>query len=963
MKNSFVKNTLIAILLVALVGLMVIGCEVEDTSHTHEYTEVVTKAPTCTEQGVNTFTCSCGDSYTEALEMLPHTEVVDAAVAPGCENTGLTEGKHCSTCNKVLVAQETVAALGHDYGEGVVTTNPTCTDKGVMTYTCNNDATHTRTEEIDALGHADADPKDHNCDACGTKLSDCAAGENSHNCAICGAKLSNCVAGAPVVENATSATCGEAGSYDEVVYCTVCGVELNRTAHTVDALPHSYEVTSTTLATCESAGSKTLTCSSCGDTKTEEIKALGHNLTTYEAKAPTCIAIGWNAYETCSKCDYTTYVELPKTTSHNDKEEVTAPDCLNGGYSTFTCLDCGRSYTGKQTEALGHKENGVVTSPDCVNGGYTTYTCTVCGNVRVGDEKSALGHTPETVAGQAATCDKTGLTDGKKCSVCNVTLEEQEKIPATGHNYDSNLVCTLCGLDTNVFRLPNGGFENGLEGWTVVGNIGTVSTNPEYWKGPFGMDGSMMFSAYEGGAEEAAVGTLTSSTFKIGGSGFVTFKVGAMKDGNYVYVDVVDAETKQILARYYNGLWEGTDCTLVAYKADLSAFMGKEVFFRISDNADSGYGLFFADSFETYYENEPEGFNAATPVSYALPGTIYDIFNGSFEMGADQGWWNHQGAPGVVTGADAFFTGVNYGKHGNFLYSGVEDFMAGNGREGNTGKFTSSVFEIGGSGYITYMLGGGNDLCYIQIIDAATGEVLARYRQQAREDAVLKSYVADLSAYIGRTVRVQLVDNATNDWGCVSFDNVVTYYSSKPEGYIDAIDVKYEIVNGSFEEGLKGWNMNIWEAGAHNTLGWVESSEHDADWYTKNDGRKDGSNLFTFCRPDGVNCENTKGELVSSTFVLKQNSFVSFRFGGAGTREVRLELVKADGTVIAVFYNEAPGKINTEMFAYYYQYTGEDAECFFRVVDDSVANYGCFVVDDFRVNLASAPEGFIPAIQ
>lgn len=49
-------------------------------------------------------------------------------------------------------------------------------------------------------------------------------------------------------------------------------------------------------------------------------------------------------------------------------------------------------------------------------------------------------------------------------------------------------------------------------------------------------------------------------------------------------------------------------------------------------------------------------------------------------------------------------------------------------------------------------------------------------------------------------------------------------------------------------------------------------------------------------------------------------------------------------------------------FAYFYKYTGETAECFFRVVDDSVSNYGCFVVDDFRVNLESAPEGFIAAI-
>ena len=479
-----------------------------------------------------------------------------------------------------------------------------------------------------------------------------------------------------------------------------------------------------------------------------------------------------------------------------------------------------------------------------------------------------------------------------------------------------------------------------------------------------------MFSAYEPVDLEKNVGTLTSSTFTVGGSGFVTFKVGAMRDENYVYIDVVDANTKQILARYYNGLWEGTDCTLVAYKANLSAFMGKEVFFRISDNADSGYGLFFADSFVTYYENEPEGFNPATPVSYAVSGTIYDVFNGSFEMGNVQGWWNN-GEIGVVTNATGYWgDNIPYDKVGDYLFTGVESFGADTMREGNKGSLTSSVFEIGGTGWISFKLGGGGHaLCYVQVIDAVTGEVLARYHQQAQQDAKLIQYVADLSAYIGRTARIQVVDQAENGWGCVSFDNVVTYYPAVavlPEGIV-ANDIKvvanYKIENGSFENGLEGWHMNIWEAGAHNTLGWVESAEHDAGWYTKNDDRKDGNNLFTFCKPDGTNCENTKGELVSSTFTLKQNAYVSFRFGGAGTREVRVELVKADGTVIARFYNEAPGKMNTEMHAYFYQYTGEETECFFRVVDDSVSNYGCFVVDDFRVNLETAPEGFIAAIQ
>ena len=535
----------------------------------------------------------------------------------------------------------------------------------------------------------------------------------------------------------------------------------------------------------------------------------------------------------------------------------------------------------------------------------------------------------------------------------------------------------LADEDPSAFTLANGGFENGMDGWTLVGNIGDVSSATHYWVGDpesadgfaFGMDGEKMFSAYAEGASEGAVGTLTSSSFIVGGCGYVTFKLGAMKDGNYVYLDVVDAETKQILARYYNGLWaERTDnvksgCTLIAYKADLSEFAGKEVFFRISDNANSGYGLFFADSFNTYYTSVPgDEFNTATPVDYEVSGTVYDLFNGGFEYGDNRGWWN-DGEPGAVTGADAFFSGVAYGKDGNYLYSGVEDHGAANGREGNTGVLTSSAFELGGAGYVTYMLGGGNAFCYVQVIDSTTGEVLARYRQQAREDAILKKYVADLSAHVGKTVRIQLVDNATADWGCVSFDNVVTYYDEKPEGYIDAVDVKYEIVNGSFESGMDGWKQNITEAGAQNTLGWVQSEEIAAEWYTQNGDRKDGINLFTFAKPDGTNCENTKGTLDSTVFTLKKDAFVSFRFGGAGTRDVYVQLCKANGEVIATFYNEAPGKANTEMYAYFYQYTGDTADCFFRVVDNSVSNYGCFVVDDFRVNLDAAPADFIAAIQ
>lgn len=79
-----------------------------------------------------------------------------------------------------------------------------------------------------------------------------------------------------------------------------------------------------------------------------------HDLKQHAAKAPTCTGIGWNAYETCSRCDYTTYVELPAL-NHDYQAVTVEPTCEADGYTVFTCSRCKDSYTADPTDKLGHQ--------------------------------------------------------------------------------------------------------------------------------------------------------------------------------------------------------------------------------------------------------------------------------------------------------------------------------------------------------------------------------------------------------------------------------------------------------------------------------------------------------------------------------------------------------------------------------------------------------------------------------
>ena len=167
-----------------------------------------------------------------------------------------------------------------------------------------------------------------------------------------------------------------------------------------------------------------------------------HALEQHAAKAPTCTEIGWNAYKTCSRCDYTTYAELP-ILGHDYQAVTVDPTCEADGYTIFTCSRCKDSYTADPTDQLGHQfgawspnETGSQ-SADCLRQGCahtgstdcrkftfrtaegeTLIFCPVCGQAENAAQLEMIeAATAWTISGSLSTEDVTARTNGEYLSV------------------------------------------------------------------------------------------------------------------------------------------------------------------------------------------------------------------------------------------------------------------------------------------------------------------------------------------------------------------------------------------------------------------------------------------------------------------------------------------------------------------------------------------------------------------
>ena len=323
------------------------------------------KEPTITEAGWEPYdTCKReGCEYTTYKEIprLQHNLEHHDGKLPTCTEIGWEAYDTCTDEDCNYTTYKEIPALGHDleHHEGK---EPTITEAGWKPYdTCKREGCdYTTYQEIPAHEHQESDWI---IDVVGTCVEN---GTKHKECTVCHITMETAADTSGVhvhanqsEENYLEATCTQEGYYEVVIFCLDCGQEVSRTPVVIPAKSHELE--------------------------------------HHEAKAVTCTERGWDAYDTCKNCSYTTFVEIPAPGHVQDEWIIDiAPTCTTAGEKHVNCLVCGVLIERVGIKALGHsfadewsfdennhwKESTCghdVTTPVTPHSYDATWKCTECG--------------------------------------------------------------------------------------------------------------------------------------------------------------------------------------------------------------------------------------------------------------------------------------------------------------------------------------------------------------------------------------------------------------------------------------------------------------------------------------------------------------------------------------------------------------------------------------------------------
>ena len=412
--------------------------------------------------------------------------------SPYEDHSGGTEPPTCTTGKTCALCGAEYGILGHDWdawtsnGDGTHTRrckrsncdaveNESCSG-GTGTFTCTTGKTCEKCgAEYGILGH---DWGAWTSDGDGTH------GTHTRRCTRCDKEeTESCSGGATCTSPGVCATCGGSyyGGHDWGEWSSA-----GNGTH-IRSCKNCYKVDT---ASC-TGGTATCTakavCEACGGEYGEK-DPNNHALVHPSAKAPTCTEIGWDAYDLCVRCGYTTRKELPALNHDLVRHVAQAPTCTEKGWAYDTCSRCDHT-TYTELPALNHDYQAVTVEPTCETDGYTVFTCSRCKDSYTADPTDQLGHqfgawSPNGTGSQSADCLRQGCAHTGSTDCRKFTFRTAEGKTLT--------FCPVCGQAENAAQLEK---IEAATAWAASGSLSaedvTARTNGEYLSVAFETAGSL----------------------------------------------------------------------------------------------------------------------------------------------------------------------------------------------------------------------------------------------------------------------------------------------------------------------------------------------------------------------------------------------------------------------------------------------------------------------------------------
>lgn len=359
----------------------------------------------------------------------------------------------------------------------------------------------------------------------------------------------------------------------------------------------------------------------------------------------------------------------------------------------------------------------------------------------------------------------------------------------------------------SAYNIVNGGFETGdLNGWNALSiwkgesgmyaYVNDLVVNGTYFSGnPYNRDGSYNYGV-EGGSvtwdqSSERMGYLRSSDFILGGSGWVSFKIGGGKTNTTAFVSIKRTSDDVEVARFGNPNFNDTGKAAVQYGSSISnaeAFLfqyyfdlgsigtlGESYYFMLNDMAAYDWCILSADSFISYYETAPST-NADTLASNIVPSVnqagsaTNSIVNGYFDDSLN-----------------------NWDNANNIFMMDSGKARSDNGGDAALGVMRSTAFTINGSyQYLRFGWDGGMDYdkrVYISIREVGTNIEVLRVtpREELGNDTNgLDNHMVNTSGLdTSKEYYLELVDNCTSSWGFQMVDEFRLVTSTEWHGVVD----------------------------------------------------------------------------------------------------------------------------------------------------------------------------------